>query len=300
VNINVFAGAILFSLASLSGAHAQQGAFLEIPPGFFSALRGAPASDSFLGVYLAEVGPDTVQQLDLKEEYGAHISEVIDDSPASEAGLAADDVIVGWNGTRVESSKQLKRMVSETPPGRTVKLDVVREGDARTLDVEIGQHGGMDSPRGMPMPQTPWQHPPVDDWTPPPSTSLWRTGEHKAKMGVLLQGLTEQLGSYFGLEDRSGALIVEVLEDSIAQAAGLQAGDVIIEIDGVQIETPGEVQRTVAELDGDARVKIVRDREEQTLDLQFPEQEEDVRERVIPADDEEAEDDAPRFPGSAM
>ncbi len=302
MNIKSLAITALFSLATLTGAHAQHGAFMEIPPGFFSALRGGPNSSSFLGVYLSEVGPETVQQLELEEEYGAHVSEVIDDSPAAEAGLAADDVIIGWNESRVESSQALKRMVSETPPGRNVQLKVVREGDTREIEVEIGQQGGMESSHGTRMPQVPWQHPQVDDWTPP--APPWQTGAQRPKLGVLLQGLTEQLGTYFGLEDRSGALIVEVIEDSIAQSAGLKAGDVILQIDGLQIETASEVQRTVSGLSGDTQITIMRDREEMTFDATFPDaDEEDIREHVIPADDDEEddeEDDAPRFPGSAM
>ena len=78
----------------------------------------------YLGVYLEDVDDEAARRLGLPEEEGALVEDVVDDSPAADAGLQKDDVIVGYNGETVESVAELSRLVRETPAGRTVTLDV--------------------------------------------------------------------------------------------------------------------------------------------------------------------------------
>lgn len=122
----------------LSGIAAMGLVALLVVPG------PAPAQQAvgYLGVTIEEVGDEEVERLDLPEERGALVRDVVDASPAAEAGLAEDDVVLAWNDESVESAAELTRLVRETPPGRSVSVEVHRDGDRRRLTVEVGERSG--------------------------------------------------------------------------------------------------------------------------------------------------------------
>src|ERR1700687_5971058 len=92
---------------------------------------------SYLGVDIADVSPERLGELKLKEEHGAEVTMVEQDAPAGKAGLHEHDVIVSLNGTAVESAAQLRRMIKETPSGRVVTLGISRDGQAQTVKVQL-------------------------------------------------------------------------------------------------------------------------------------------------------------------
>jgi len=101
------------------------------PPVFEESIE----LSGFLGLVPADVTRDEVMRLGLKEESGALVKEVVADGPAAKAGLKKDDVITRFGRTPVESAAQLRRLISETPPGRTVSLSIVR--DRRSIEVSV-------------------------------------------------------------------------------------------------------------------------------------------------------------------
>src|SRR6266478_9621870 len=95
------------------------------------------AGSSFLGVGVSEIDSERAKALNLKEERGVEVKSVEDDSPAAKAGVKVGDVVLDYNGQRVEGSEQFVRFVRETPVGRAVKLLVSRNGAAQTLTATI-------------------------------------------------------------------------------------------------------------------------------------------------------------------
>jgi len=95
------------------------------------------SGSSYLGVDIADVSPERLGELKLKEEHGAEVTMVDQDAPAGKAGLHEHDVIVSLNGTAVESAAQLRRMIKEPPPGRVVNLGVSRDGQPMTIKVQL-------------------------------------------------------------------------------------------------------------------------------------------------------------------
>src|SRR5882724_1150021 len=83
---------------------------------------------SWMGVSVADVTSQNMSSLKLKEERGVEVLVVTPDSPAAKAGIKEHDVILDFNGSRVEGRDQFKRMISEMPAGRTVKLAISRDG----------------------------------------------------------------------------------------------------------------------------------------------------------------------------
>src|SRR5438270_10202569 len=101
---------------------------------FYSAGR------SYLGVDIEDVTGDRVNALKLKEERGVVITMVDQDAPAGKAGLKEHDVILEFNGTAVESEEQLRRLIRETPPGRTITLGISRDGSPLKINVQLADH----------------------------------------------------------------------------------------------------------------------------------------------------------------
>ncbi|MBI3951118.1 MAG: PDZ domain-containing protein, partial [Acidobacteria bacterium] len=174
---------------------------------------------SFLGVQVDEVMPEVVRRLGLREERGALITSVVPDSPAAKAGLQKGDVVVRWNGTPVESAIQLRRHIRETPAGRTIRLEILRNGQEQEISVTLGkpsEHArefkfeldkeAMESARkAMENARETLKN---------RDRGNFMVFSQRGRMGVTLQRLTPQLAEYFGLKDRSGALITSVREGS--------------------------------------------------------------------------------------
>src|SRR5206468_2701811 len=99
-------------------------------------VQTAPAS--FLGVGVSDIDAERAKALNLKEERGVEVKNVDEDSPAAKAGIKVGDVVLEYNGQRVEGMEQFVRFVHETPVGRPVKLLISRNGATQTLTATIG------------------------------------------------------------------------------------------------------------------------------------------------------------------
>ncbi len=158
------------------------------------------------------------------------------DSPADKAGLKVGDVVLEYNGERVEGMEQFGRMVHETPAGRKVTLQVSRGGTTLTFTAVIGsrtkypQEGFMVIPR-LEMP--PFHMPDIPEGFP-----AWRSG----MLGIETEALNPQLADFFGV--KQGVLIRSVMNGSPAEKAGIKAGDVLTRVEEQDVITPGQVSRT--------------------------------------------------------
>jgi serine protease Do len=115
----------------------------------------------WLGVTIAEIGEDEAPKYGLTEPRGVLIRNVVVGQPADKGGVRANDVIVGVDGASLEGPRDLQRIISATPVGRTVKLKVWREGKPTELDVVVGAYQGPGrtpprrAPERMPVPTEP-------------------------------------------------------------------------------------------------------------------------------------------------
>jgi serine protease Do len=289
----------------LSSTCAFAQSFHGWPGGGASALD--PSSDSFLGVYFGEVTDEDVTTLQLPEERGAKVLGVMEDSPAEASGLMENDVIISWNGARLESGRQLKRLVGETPPGRKITLHVIRDGSEMDLDAEIGVRANvLGNSRGNPWFQQgfpfPNWHPPIDepDIRHEPDWNAFEDYSSRPKLGVMLQSLTEQFGEFLGIEGDKGAIIFEVIEDTPAQSAGLLAGDVILAIEDQEMETPLDVQKKISESSGTVELRIMRNKSEDIVMVELNETNSVNADVDLPADGQAEQEEPAQYPKSAM
>ena len=172
-------------------------------------------SGSYLGVSIDEVTPDRAKDLKLKEARGVVVESVEANSPAAKAGLRQNDVITRYGDQAVEGTTQFRRLVRETPAGRTVALTVWRDGKSLTLSSEPAES------------RTPGEWHAVFHM---PDVEFF-DGETPS-LGIRAEDLTSQLGAYFSAPDGRGVLIQEVRRGTAAEKAGLHAGDVIVQANG--------------------------------------------------------------------
>jgi serine protease Do len=205
---------------------------------------------------------------DGKAAGGVIVEEVRPDGPADKAGLKRSDLIVEFDGERVRSARQFSRLVQETPPDRAVKATIVRDGQRR--DAQIAPSEGRDGlffngeelrshlgDLGRFSDQLPFNF----------NFDLGPFGmtDSRGRLGVTVEALTPQLGSYFGAKD--GALVTTVTEDSPAARAGLKAGDVITTLNGEHVRSRDDLVRALGDVKdgGDVTIGIVRDKRESTV-----------------------------------
>jgi serine protease Do len=167
----------------------------------------------WLGVTIQPLTPDLAKGLHAPDTNGALIASVVKDSPAMKAGLRRGDIIVDYGGRPVDRPERLSRAVAETPIGRELAITVLRDGIRQGLTAKIEE--------------LPEQSRPIAANAAPDKTAL----------GLAVQSLTPELGRQLGLSDRVGVLVRGVEDASPASAAGLEAGDVIVEVDHHPVKT---------------------------------------------------------------
>jgi serine protease Do len=253
-------GVAVLCLVLAGGLHAQQFMFQAPapPPRATGTMQMyGLGSGSYLGVGVAEVSAERVKALKLKEERGVEVTKIDDDSPALKAGLKAGDVVLDYNGQRIEGTEQFVRMVKETPEGRQVRLLISRNGNTQTLTATIAARKGygafvrpeIDQARlqaDMKAAQADMQKAQEKFRFQMPDTPQVVMGMRSGGLGIEAESITAQLAEYFGVKD--GVLVRSVIKDSAAAKAGMKAGDVITKVDETSVSQPQEITRALRTL----------------------------------------------------
>ncbi len=227
----------------------------------------------WLGVEIREVEAEKAKELKLPAERGVLLSSVVADSPAAKAGLKEKDVITEVNGVKVEGVVQFRRLIRETPAGRSIQLGIVRDGRAQTLTATLGRGeerkgmGWFASPSrtfSFRMPEIPElpamrHHGNVFE--------LMRDG--RPRLGIDGEDLNGQLAAYFGAPDGEGILVREVHSGSAAEKAGIKAGDVLTKFNGERIRTLGDLREKLAGISEKktAKIGLLRNHSELSVDV---------------------------------
>jgi serine protease Do len=169
----------------------------------------------WLGVRIKTVTEDIAETLGVKENSGALISSVTADGPAEKGGIEAGDVVVKFDGRDVTSTRGLPRLVSRTPIGRTVDVEVMRKGERRTLKVTVARLIE-DEEKDKANPRK------------PAGDNVPSTGQ---LFGLRLAPLDEELRKKHGLDaSTKGVVVTEVDPQSLAARRGVKVGDVVVEV----------------------------------------------------------------------
>jgi len=225
-----------------------------------SAPRAAvsPGSGSFLGVAIQEIGSGRARELKLPDEAGVEVTRIAPDSPAEKAGIKTGDVIMQYNGQRVDGMDQFSHMVRETPAGRDVRIAIIRNGAPQTITARIVPRAAMNG-QIIPAPVTLPSGEPFEFRFPdmPQSHMTWLS----TRLGIEAEALDGQLAEFFGVKE--GVLVRTVNVGSAADRAGIKAGDVIVRVDDANVATPADIAARLRGLRGrSVSVVVVRDRKE--------------------------------------
>jgi len=239
--------------------------FNTAPEVFFYSAPGR----SYLGVDIQDVTADRVGPLKLKEERGVEVTMVDQDAPAGKAGLKEHDVILEFNGTAVESEEQLRRLLREIPPGRTVSLGISRDGQPMNISVQLADRSKIYAqarPKVV-IPRIPRIEIPRVEI---PSYTFQLNERFSSSLGVQTENLRGQLAGYFGV--KSGVLVRSVETGSPADKAGLKAGDCLIRADNEKLSDQADLSHVLRSHPegGKITLGIMRDRHEQTVVVELP------------------------------
>ncbi|MCY7374462.1 MAG: PDZ domain-containing protein [Pyrinomonadaceae bacterium] len=241
---------------------------------------GVPFETSYLGVQTEDISKENFSKYGLSTVRGVGVDKVVENSPAAKGGLQNGDVILKFEGEEVSSVRKLTRLIAEIAPDHTAKLTVLRDGSEREISVTLGkrdlpqfQTGNFrveNLPNLSALPRLPRTMPTVPL---PPMTGgdsnvfIFRTGANR-QIGVGVTPLTKQLGDYFGVAEGRGLLVNNVRENSPAAKAGLQAGDVIVEIEGKEVKSMPDLLRAISEKnEGIVSLTFIRDKNRQTINV---------------------------------
>jgi len=193
----------------------------------------------YVGVSLQPIDENMAQALKLKTTDGAIVADVVADGPADKAGIKRGDVVVTVDGAPVRDSAQVRNLVAEGQPGKTVTLGLLRDGARLERTITLGER-----PRER------------NDQAP---QSERPDAASQQKLGLAVQDLTPVIAQQLGLKSETGALVADVVPGSPADDAGLERGDLIQEVNRIPVRSARDFERLARGLKpGDAIALLVR------------------------------------------
>ena len=175
-------------------------------------ITGGKVTRGYLGVKMQDLTPDLAQQFKLSTQSGVLVDDVMTNGPAGKAGIKSGDVILSFNGKKVEDGHALQLAISERSPGSAATVILIRDGTEKTVTVKL-------------------ESLPVELTQSGNGQSHSASSDADALDGVKVVDLNQDLRQKNQIPaDTKGAFVSDVQEDSNAAAAGLEQNDVIVEI----------------------------------------------------------------------
>ena len=185
----------------------------------------------WLGVTIQSITQELAKEFNLKEEKGALIGDVVEDSPAEKAGIQRGDVIIEYEGKKIDEPYQLRNMVANTAPGEKVELKVIRENKTEIKKVTIGE-----LPAEMQRPAT---------------------GEYNNLLRGNVQNITPELSKRLNLPKRLKGVVVSEIDEESSAAMVLSRGDVIQEINRQRVTDIKDYENIVAKINPEEDILLL-------------------------------------------
>jgi membrane-associated protease RseP (regulator of RpoE activity) len=228
-------------------------------------------SCAFIGINMEDLTEKTIEKLGYPKKTGVLVTNIVDDSAAEKFGLMKEDIIYSFGGKKILSSEQLAELVSEKKPGDKVDIVYYREGKKKEIEIELGER----TYDVLSMDWTKYEDA-VKQYAQAAALAgknavLWGRDLHmtKGKLGLVLKDLNEDLASYFDVKPGEGVLVIEVMEGSPSEEAGIKAGDVVVMISGAKVSDVDEFLDEVYQCTGenDVEIELVRKGERKKIAL---------------------------------
>jgi serine protease Do len=229
--------------ANLQGNYFAQGIGFAIPINIVSSVvhdlqRYGKVQRGWLGVMIQEVTPELAESFNLPDDQGALIANVVPGGPADKAGIKRGDVVLQYDDTDIKNSIDLPKITADGMPGTTGTLIVNRDGREITIAVVLGEF------------------PETDSLVPQPETL------NEEYLGMTVQDLTPELARQFDLpEDETGVVVLTVQPGSAADEAQIRPGDILCEINRMEIKTIEDYYQALESSRQDRMILVLTKRE---------------------------------------
>ncbi|MDP2800221.1 MAG: DegQ family serine endoprotease [Deltaproteobacteria bacterium] len=195
----------------------------------------------WLGVAIQKMTPELARSFGIKEGRGALVGDVFAGSPAEKSNIKRGDVIIEFDGKKIDEMSDLPRLVANTPVGKTVTIKIIRDGQEQTLTAKITE---------------------MKEEKPPVAKT-----DVERKIGLSVQEITPEIAEELGLEDETGVIIAGVAPGSPAEDADFNQGDVIKEINRKSIKNLRDYRMAMDKAAKEDTILFLVQREGQTLYL---------------------------------
>jgi serine protease Do len=200
----------------------------------------------WLGVSIQPLTPELAKSFNAKDTKGVLISDVIAESPAAKAGLKPGDILLEFDGKKVEAPADLQRTVGLAQPGQEAKMKVWRDQNEKTVDVKIGEApDDKEAQQQRPARTTP------------------------STLGLEVRPITPDLARQLNLKSTDGVIVARVEEGSAAGEAGVQRGDVIREINRQKVRSMADYERLTKDVKDGDRLTVLLQRGQMSLYVAF-------------------------------
>lgn len=195
-------------------------------------IKYGKVSRGYLGVLIMDVSPDLARALGLKDTKGAIITKIEKNSPAEKAGLKVDDIVIEYNGKKIENSSSLRNHVGLTRPGSKVEMTILRDGKEKKITVT------------------------VEEFPEEKVISAEKSEDETIqKVGLSVKNLTAELRRKYEIPEsiESGVVVIGVDPNSEAMRMGIREGDVITKINTTRINDVSDFEKVMKSLkEGDS------------------------------------------------
>ena len=214
--------------------------------------KGKITDRGWLGVQIQPMTDELAKSFGLEEGRGALVGDVIAGSPAEKVGLKRGDIILKFNDQNIGKSNELPGLVASTQSGKTVMLEILRDGKRQMLNVvlgkqELGEEAGLEK--------------------------SGQGGEATVKktdiLGFVIRPLSAEDAQALGVPQGKGMLISRVEPGSSAEEAGVRSGDILFEVNGKTANSDAEYEKAISGVKKGNIVRLLIKRDNATIYVAF-------------------------------
>ncbi|HMK38773.1 MAG TPA: PDZ domain-containing protein, partial [Bacteroidota bacterium] len=199
----------------------------------------------YLGLLPQDIDDGLAKALNLRDTEGSLVGDVTAGGPADKAGIKRGDVIVSFDGRKVENSVQLRNLVADAEPGSAAKVGLLRDGKMSEVRVDLGER-----PKNI-------ADASGDNTSPENNTS--------EKFGLAVRDLTPEIARALGYGNDHGVVVVDVNAAGMAESAGLQKNDLIKEVNRAPVHSVGEFRQDMQRVGKNDSVALLVRRGDRTF-----------------------------------
>lgn len=191
-------------------------------------IKHGSISRGYLAIIPQNITSDLAKAMNLKSTEGVLVGDVVKGGPADQAGVKTGDIILDFNGKKIDNSVQLRNIVAETRPGTNVDVTILRNNEKKTLEITLGKR-----PNKM---------------TASLNSNQNSQGNYSnEKLGLSVQNLTADIAKKLGYSGEQGVIVTKVESGSSADDAGIRPKDLIKEVNRKEIKSVSQFEKIISQ-----------------------------------------------------